>query len=139
MSATVPGDRAALIGTVTRRPTPVPYRAEPTVKAVGRLLVPSWNTPATPGLFPASYSQHRPRSVEPHARYVRPTSGHQQMSSNRSRTRTPKRRPSTGTRSSMPWNIPEKSNSGGSLSGLNPKHLMPSLLNDFASVPADRQ
>jgi len=63
----------------------------------------------------------------------------QARSRNRSSTRTPKRRPSTATRSSIPWNIPEKSSSGGSLSGLNPKHRTPSWLNHFASVPADKQ
>src|SRR5258708_32983938 len=63
----------------------------------------------------------------------------QQLPRNLSKTRAPKRRPLNGTRSSVPWNVPEKSSSGGSCSGLNPKHLIPILLNHFASVPAERQ
>ena len=46
---------------------------------------------------------------------------------------------STGTRSSTPWNMPEKSRSAGSRSGAKPKPRMPSRLNDLLSVPPDRQ
>ena len=45
----------------------------------------------------------------------------------------------TGTRSSTPWNMPEKSRSAGSCRGAKPKQRMPSRLNDLASVPPDRQ
>ena len=56
-----------------------------------------------------------------------PSSRSSAVSSSRSSTRTPNRRPSSGTRSSMPWNMPGKSSSGGSRSGLKPKQRMPSL------------
>ena len=65
--------------------------------------------------------------------------GGQQRARNPSRTRTPNSSASTGTRSFTPWNMPAKSRSAGSRSGANPKHLMPSLENDLASVPPDRQ
>ena len=71
-------------------------------------------------------------------RGIRTTAG-QQRSRNRSSTRVPNFSASTGTRSSMPWNMPMKSSSGGRLSGENPKQRMPSRLNDFASVPPDMQ
>ena len=63
----------------------------------------------------------------------------QQRSRKPSRTRVPNWRAVTGTRSSTPWNMPEKSRSAGSRSGAKPKQRMPSRLNDFASVPPDRQ
>ena len=44
----------------------------------------------------------------------------QQLCSSRSSTRVPKCSDSTGTRSSMPWNIGAKSRSAGSRSGANP-------------------
>src|SRR5690625_1084085 len=50
----------------------------------------------------------------------RPTHPCQQVRRNRSSTRTPNSRDSTGTRSSTPWNIPAKSNSGGSFNGAKP-------------------
>ena len=55
----------------------------------------------------------------------------QQRSRKESRTRVPNCRAATGTRSSTPWNIPEKSRSAGSRSGAKPKHRIPSRLNDF--------
>jgi basic amino acid/polyamine antiporter, APA family len=44
----------------------------------------------------------------------------QQLRRNRPRARTPKRSESSGTRSSTPWNMPEKSRSAGSRRGANP-------------------
>ena len=46
---------------------------------------------------------------------------------NRSSTRTPNCSPSTGTRSSMPWNSAAKFRSAGSRSGAKPKQRMPSV------------
>lgn len=56
---------------------------------------------------------------------------------NLSSTRTPNCRPSTGTRSSTPWNMPAKSSSGGSFSGAKPKPRMPRSSKDLASVPPE--
>src|SRR5260370_5808849 len=56
-----------------------------------------------------------------------------------SSTRTPNLSASTGTRSSTPWNMPKKSSSAGRRRGANPKQRIPSVLNDLASVPPDRQ
>ena len=46
--------------------------------------------------------------------------GRQQLRRKRSSTRTPNLRPSTGTRSSTPWNMAAKSKSAGSSNGRKP-------------------
>ncbi len=73
--------------------------------------------------------------VKRHRNAIPFISSGQQCSRKCSRTWVPNVSASTGTRSSTPWNNAEKSRSGGSRNGTNPKHRIPNRANAFASVP----